>query len=266
MTKILVTGGNGGLGRELVPLLQKAGHTVRIMSRQPRPANLASGLEWATADLGTGAGLKEALANIEEVINAASSPRERTREVDVEGTGKLMQTAAQAGVKHLIHVSIVGIDRIPNAYYEAKVGAEEQVKAGLVPYTILRATQFHTLIDNFILAPYRNQPFAFAPLDFKFQPIETAEVAARLAGLVGQPPADLLPDMGGPEVLTIGQMAKPWYAAQGKHPLLMPLHVPGGFGNALRNGYNTCPDHKDGTLTWAQWLQRAYGDTARQRS
>lgn len=263
MSHILVTGGNGGLGHALVPLLQKAGHIVRIMSRQPRPANLAPGLEWATADLGTGVGLAEAVVGIHEIINAASSPRERTREVDVEGTGKLVQVADLARVNHLIHVSIVGIEKIPNAYYTAKVGAEEKVKAGAVPYTILRATQFHTLIDSFILAPYRNLPFAFAPLDFQFQPIETAEVAARLANLVGQPAAGLLPDMGGPEVLTVAQLAKAWFTTQGKHPLLMPLHMPGGFGHALRHGYNTCPDHKDGALTWAQWLQRKFSDSAR---
>jgi uncharacterized protein YbjT (DUF2867 family) len=258
MTRILVTGGNGGLGREVVPLLQKADYTVRVMSRQARPATLTNDLEWATADIGTGSGLKEAVADVDEIINAASSPRERTQEVDVAGTRKLVEAAELAKVKHFIHVSIVGIDRIPYPYYTAKVGAEEQVKAGHVPFTILRATQFHTLIDAFILAPYRNWPVALAPLDFKFQPIDTGEVAQRIANLVGQAAAGLLPDMGGPEVLTVGQMATAWFVAQGKHCWLLPIYVPGGFANALRNGYNTCPEHKDGDLTWGEWLKQKY--------
>jgi len=257
MSHILVTGGAGGLGRELTPRLRRDGHTVRVMSHRPRPANLASDLEWVQADLATGAGLREAVSGAEAIIHAATSPIRRAQQVDVDGTRRLLDAARVAGVPHFIHVSIVGIERIPYPYYRVKVAGEAVVREGGVPYTILRATQFHTLLDTF-LSPLRNWPLAFTLTDFKFQPIETGEVADRLCALVGQPPAGLLPDMGGPEVLTLGEMASDWFAAQGKRYKLIRLPLPGPIAGGFRNGYNTCPDHRDGKITWAEWVKRKY--------
>lgn len=258
MTRILVTGGNGGLGRELTPRLSRAGYIVRVLSRQPRPANLPAEVEWATADLENDTGLKEAVTDVEAVIHAASSPFHREQQVDIEGTQRLLKVAKAANVKHFVHVSIVGIERIAIPYYQVKVASEVVVREGGLPYTILRATQFHSLIDGVFLAPYRNLPFGFLPTDLKFQPIETGEVADRLVDIAGQAPAGLLPDMGGPEVLTLGDMAKQWFAARGKRFWMWPIHLPGAFPNGFRHGYNTCPDQRDGKMTWAQWIQQKY--------
>jgi uncharacterized protein YbjT (DUF2867 family) len=260
MSHILVTGGAGRLGRELTPRLQQVGHRVWVMSRRPRPADLSSDLEWAQANIETGTGLREAVSGMETIIHAASNPLKRTRQVDVDGTRRLLEVARAAGVGHFIHVSIVGIERIPYPYYQVKVAAEAVVREGGVPYTILRATQFHTLLDMF-LSPLRNWPLAFTFTDFKFQPIDTGEVADRLCALVGQPPAGLLPDMGGPEVLTLGEMASDWFAAQGKRTRLFRLPLPGAIAHGFRNGYNTCPDHCDGKITWAEWVRRKYSKT-----
>lgn len=258
MTRILVTGGNGGLGREVVARLTKVGYTTRVMSRQPSPANLPVEVEWATADLETGAGLREAVTGVDFVIHAASNPRQHTQQTDVEGTRRLIEAVRSINLKHFIHISIVGIEKINYSYYRAKVDGETVVRNGGLPYTILRATQFHTLIDGWLLAPYRNLPFGFVPTDFKFQPIETGEVADRLVQIVGQTPAGLLPDMGGPEVLTLGEMAKQWNATRGKRFWMLPMYVPGALANGFRNGYNTCPDHRDGAITWAQWSEKKY--------
>ena len=255
MSHILVTGGAGGLGRELTPRLQKAGHTVRVMSRRPRPDNLSSDLEWAQADLETGAGLGSAVSGVEMIIHAATSPVKRTRQIDVAGARRLLEAARTAGVAHFIHVSIVGIERIPFPYYEAKAAGEAVVRAGGVPYTILRATQFHSLLDGFF-QPLRNLPISLAFTDFKYQPIDTGEVADRLRQLVDEKPSGLLPDLGGPEVLTVGEMLPVWFAAQGRRCKLIRFPLPGGFAHAFRNGYNTCPDHHDGKITWAEWANR----------
>jgi uncharacterized protein YbjT (DUF2867 family) len=131
------------------------------------------------------------------------------------------------------------------------------VRGSGIPYTILRATQFHTLLDGRLRA-FKNWRIAPLPADYKFQTIETGEVAERLAELVSQPPAGLLPDMGGPEVLTFGEMAKAWFAAQGKRPLIIPIPTWGGMADGFRNGYNTCPDHRDGKMTWREWLKEKY--------
>ncbi|MBI3241548.1 MAG: NAD(P)H-binding protein [Chloroflexi bacterium] len=257
MPHILVTGGAGVLGRELTPQLQKAGHTARVMSRRPRPVNLTSEIEWAQADIETGDGLGSAVSGVETIIHTATSPGKRTKQVDVDGTRRLLEKAREAGVAHFIHVSIVGIERIPFPYYEAKVAGEAVVRGGGVPYTILRATQFHSLLDGFF-QPLRNLPLSFAFTDFKYQPIDTGEVADRLCQLVAEKPSGLLPDMGGPEVWTVGELLPAWFAAQGRHCKLIRFPLPGGFAHAFRNGYNTCPDQRDGNITWAEWLRRKY--------
>lgn len=262
MSHILVTGGTGELGSDLVPRLVQAGHTVRVMSRRPRLADAPNVVEWAQADLETGVGLKEAISDIEIIVNSASSSGKspgpaRTHEVDVDGTRNFLELAKAQGVKHLIHVSIVGIERIPMGYYNEKVAAEEVVKASGIPYSILRATQFHSLIDG-RLQPLRNLLLAPIPVDYKFQTIETGEVAERLKDIVAQPPAGLLPDMGGPEVLTMREMAEAWLKVQNKRCWLLPAPAWDAVANGFNKGYNTCPDHRDGKLMWREWLIRKY--------
>jgi hypothetical protein len=69
-------------------------------------------------------------------------------------------------------------------------------------------------------------------------------------------PAGRLPDIGGPEVLAFGAMAKVWFAARGMRRPILPLPMPGGFANAVRHGYLTCPEQKYGKITWAEWVKR----------
>jgi uncharacterized protein YbjT (DUF2867 family) len=259
MTTILVTGGNGGLGREIVQRLLKTSHTTRIMSRSPRPASASAKLEWVQADMETGMGLDEAVKGVDVIVHSASSPMQRTFEVDVDGTKRLLEAARAADIKHIVYISIVGIDRIPYSYYRAKVDTEKVIEAGGVPYTILRATQFHTLIANFLKQTVRFPLIALAPTSLKFQPVETGEVADEMVRLALGEPAERVPDMGGPEVLNIGQMLKVWLAAKGQRRLIIPIPAVGAWLTTLRKGYNTCPEHRQGKITWAQWVQNAYG-------
>src|SRR5688572_12856639 len=106
--RILVTGGSGRLGRELVPLLSAAGHSVRILSRVQR-AGPDLHVSQAVGDLATGAGIPEAVADMDVIVHAASNSR-NAGAVDVEGTQRLVDVAWTAGVKHLLYVSIVGVD------------------------------------------------------------------------------------------------------------------------------------------------------------
>src|SRR5262245_30490419 len=99
MTRVLVTGGNGGLGRLVVSQLGQAGYTVRVMSRRPAPST-ANSFEWAQADITTGNGLRAALAGSDVVVHAASSAFKRTRQTDVDGTQRLIEQARAAGVAH----------------------------------------------------------------------------------------------------------------------------------------------------------------------
>jgi uncharacterized protein YbjT (DUF2867 family) len=177
--KILLTGGTGGLGRELVRAAEAAGHTVRVASRGAAPAELPAGREWARMDLESGAGVREALAGIDSVIHAASDPK-RHAAVDVEGTRRLIEAAREAGTGHFVYVSIVGIDQVPFAYYRSKLRAERIVAEGGVPYSILRATQFHSLIDGMLSGMARVPLVMPVPTTFRVQSVDTGETADRL--------------------------------------------------------------------------------------
>jgi uncharacterized protein YbjT (DUF2867 family) len=255
MTRVLVTGGAGGFGRALVPRLSSRGYTVRIMSRHPAPAGITA--EWSQADIESGAGLTAALAGVDVIVHAASSPAKHTQQIDVEGTRRLLQAARAAEVAHIAYISIVGIDRIPYAYYRHKLAAEALVADSRLPWSILRATQFHTLIDSLLRRADR-LPLLLLPTDLRFQPIDVGEAAERMAEVVAAGPACHLPDIGGPEVLTLGALAREWMQARGRQRRIMYLPKPGAFAAALRQGRNTCPDQRYGRITWADWLRRTY--------
>lgn len=256
MTRVLITGGAGELGRALAPKLQASGYTVRGLGR--RAAAPTAGAEWAQVDLASGAGLAEALREAEVVVHAASSPFQNAQQIDVAGTGRLLAAARAAGVRHLVYISIVGCDQIAFDYYRAKTAAEALVQAGGVPWTILRATQFHSLIDG-LLARLDRLPLVLAAPTAQFQPIDTAEVAARLAELVAAGPAGRTPDIGGPEVWRLPDMARAWLAARGRRHAVLGFPMPGEFGRALREGRNTCPSQCYGRVGWREWLRERYG-------
>src|SRR5947208_17159226 len=113
--KVLVTGGTGSLGRPLVRAVNRAGHGVRVMSRRPRRASAAGDTEWAQADIASGDGVRAAVDGVDAVIHAATDPR-RPNAVDVGGTRHVIEAARSTGVRHIIYVSIVGIDEIPFPY------------------------------------------------------------------------------------------------------------------------------------------------------
>src|SRR3989337_1256223 len=197
MPRVLVTGGTGVLGREIVPRLAAAGYTGRGMSRRAGPAAGAP-TEWAQAQIEAGEGLAEAVAGVDVIVHCASSPFRRTRVVDVEGTRRLLGAAKAAGVPHFVYISIVGIDRIPLPYYKAKLAAERLIEESGAPYSIQRAPPFHTLVDQ-TLRSLTRFPIGFYPAGFKFQPIDPGEVAERIVQQVEAGPGGRLPDIAGPE-------------------------------------------------------------------
>lgn len=259
MTRVLVTGGTGTLGRELVARLRDGGHTVRVMSRSAPPTGLPDDLEWARADLASGEGLATALDDVDAVVHAATSPPNeppylKPRAVDVVGTQRLVDRAEAAAVERFVYTSIVGIDDVPFPYYQYKVQAEELVEAADVPSVIPRATQFHEfLAEN--LRTLRWLPVWALPTDFRFQPVAAAEVAAEIAPLVSGPEPDDRPRIGGPEVLTLDELAASWKEVRGVRRPTVSLPLPGATARAVRDGELTAPENRQGTTTWREWLQ-----------
>jgi uncharacterized protein YbjT (DUF2867 family) len=270
MTTVLVTGGTGDLGSKLVRRFARRGDTVRVLSRKPKPADgdpsvgrAPSPDEWAQGDMETGEGLAQAVAGVDLVIHAATGAGLRPK-ADAPGTQNLLTACKAAGTPHFFYISIVGIEKIPLGYYKAKLECEQIIEASGVPWSNLRATQFHSLLDGFLrdgLVPALGKvPFVrLVPKAFKFQPIETSEVADRMVEYSAAGPSGRLPDLGGPEVLKFGDMADAWKKATGDSKPLMNMLTMGGMASAFKAGHNCTPEHAEGKLTWAEWLQGKYG-------
>jgi uncharacterized protein YbjT (DUF2867 family) len=252
---VLVTGGTGVLGRHVVRLLRASGHRARIFSRNPKGHDDA-----VQGDLITGAGLAKAVSGVDAVIHAASATTEFTKlhATDVIGTRRLLAMAREAGVRRVVYVSIVGIDGVTYPYYKYKVAAERIVEENILPWSILRATQFHTLMDTFLGAFARLPFIAAVPFKWQFQPVDATEVAARLVEVVKQEPAGHLPDFGGPEVRNLWSLAESWLIARKMDKRRVNLPLPFKFSRQFAAGRLLCPDHMDGKITFEQYLEDKY--------
>lgn len=255
---ILVTGGTGTLGR-LVAARLAPGVPVRVLSRRPAPAgNDPAG--WATGDLRTGDGVDAAVSGADVIVHCATT----LGKGDLQAARHLVGAARRAGSPHLVYISIVGVDRVPVGYYKAKLEAERQIEDSGLPWTVLRATQFHQLILRGcdLLA---RLPVLLVPAATSFQPIDAAEVAARLAELATGPPAGRVPDMGGPEISGAGDLARSYLDVRRRHRMVLPVRLPGAAFAGYRSGYQLAPDHAVGRVTFAEFLADRFGSTGSAR-
>jgi uncharacterized protein YbjT (DUF2867 family) len=239
--------------------LRESGHRARVLSRTP-----GSGDDWAQGDLASGAGLEEAVMGMDAIIHAASATIQplRLRATDVVGTRRLLAMAREAGVRHVVYISIVGIDGVAYPYYRYKVAAEAVVRENIVPWSILRATQFHTLIDAFLAGFSRLPRLIVVPYRWQYQPVDAREVATRLIATVTGEPAGMLPDFGGPEVRDFESLATSWLKARSSSKRMVNLWLPFKFSRQFGEGRLLCPDHRDGNTTFEQFLRRRYPPTS----
>jgi uncharacterized protein YbjT (DUF2867 family) len=264
---ILVTGGTGTLGRLVVPRLREAGCTVRVLSRRSREAG--EGIEFVTGDLATGEGIEAAVEGTEIIVHCAGSSK------GDEGKARhLVQAASRARPRHLVYISVVGADRIPVVsavdramfgYFASKLAAERVVADSGLPWTTLRATQFHDLILKTAQQMAR-LPVIPVPAGVRFQPVDADEVAARLVELALGTPAGLVPDMAGPRVYGMDELLRGYLRACRKHRLIVPVRMPGKAARAFRAGANLAPDRAVGRRAWEAFLAERVRSSSDSRS
>jgi uncharacterized protein YbjT (DUF2867 family) len=256
---VLVTGGTGTLGRKVVIRLLSRHHRVRILSHQAHPA-IPTAVEVTTGDLASGAGLREAAAGVEVIIHCASNWRDPLLRTDVAGTRALLEAARAGGLPHLLYISIVGVDRTGYAYYRAKREVEQMVEHSGFPWTVLRATQFHNFVQYLLQScGVDTQPEVVVPDGIRMQSIDVGEVADRLVLLMEHGPSGQTPELGGPQILSLEEMAQIYVHLRGRQATIRAAEPADEMYTMMRTGIILTPAHAEGKVTWEQYLQHVLG-------
>ena len=261
MALTLVTGGTGHLGGDIVERLVRAGHRVRVFARSPgaRPD-----VDWAAGDLATGVGLRDALHDVDTVINAATCSPIAQRggirpidffrspsAVDVEGTERLLSLSREAEVRHFLHVSIVGLDEATLPYARVKLAGERLVRASDLPWSVVRAMPFFYLLDK-LLSGLGWLPVWPVPTTL-FNPVDTSDVADHVVTCAFDGQRGVRAEIGGPEALDLVAFARQYQDARRLHRKILPIDLSEakarGMGFVVSQGVR-------GRLTWPDWLRR----------
>ena len=254
---ILVTGGTGTLGRHVVRRLRDVGNNVRVLSRSSHEAE--DGIQFMSGDLATGEGIEAAVDGIETIVHLAGSAKG-----DEDKARNLVRAASsQTRLPHLVYISVVGADRIPMVsrvdramfgYFESKRAAEKVVENSGLPWTTLRATQFHDLMLT-VARQLAKLPVTPVPAGFQIQPVEADEVAVRLVELTLGEPAGMVPDMGGPRVYGAAELLRGYLrASKRRRRPIVPVWLPGKAARVFRDGGNLAPEQAVGHRTWEEFL------------
>ncbi len=242
------------MGRAVVDQLSDGGVEVLVLSRGRRSPAPGGQARHVTGDVRTGERLAEAVSGVDTIVAC------------VDQVDRLVEAALGAGKPHLVYISIVGIDRVPLGYYQRKLADERLIANSGLPWTVLRATQFHDLVAA-MLRVLAVPPVMAVPAGWSFQPIDVADVGARLAALAQGEPAGRVPDIAGPQVLPITELARRYLAAVGKRRPVVPIPLPGRVARAYRSGNHLAPDRAVGAISFDRYLdelsaagQQPYGD------
>ncbi|MEV0357260.1 NAD(P)H-binding protein [Nocardia sp. NPDC050697] len=232
--RIAVAGGTGTVGKPVVEVLRERGHEAVVLARS------------TGVDLRTGAGLD--LTGVDAVIDVTSlvtrSAKEAT-EFFEQVTANLHRAEQAAGVRHHVLLGIVGSDAVPYGYYTGKMAQERAVEQGPVPWTLLRATQFHEFAGQ-PQGGVRVGPLTLVPA-MRVSPVAAREVAERLVDLAAGAPAG--------RMLALDDMIRRYAAATGRGDRVLRFPLPGRAGRAFRQGALVAGvDADHGTQTFGQWL------------
>jgi uncharacterized protein YbjT (DUF2867 family) len=241
--KIPVIGGTGLIGSQVVSILNASGH-------EAVPHSPESGL-----DLLSGQGLLQALNGADVVVNLTNSPTfDDASPAFFRTTMDNLLTAAKTfGVRHVIILSIVGADLVPGSvYYRAKVLQEDILKAGPVPYSIVRATQFFEFMNAVISENSDETTVRLPPI--LIQPIASADVAQAVADVSVDPPLRGTREIAGPDIFALDELGRITLAAHGDHRVVVPDNNAGMFATASGNALIAKDGAAIAKTSYREWL------------
>jgi len=246
--KIVVIGGSGLIGSNIVSRLRLNGH--EIVAASP-----STGVNTIT-----GQGLAAALDGAQVVLDVANSPSFEDRavlEFFETSSRNLLAAEANAGVEHHLALSIAGADRLPESgYFRAKVAQENLIKASKIPYTILRATQVFEFIEGIVNAGDDSGTIRLSPA--LIQPIASDDVSAVLADLAVGAPINATVEVGGPDRFPLDDLARKFLAMRGdKRQVIADVHAR-YFGSELDDRSLVAGDNaRIGSTRFQNWLSRS---------
>lgn len=261
MSTLCVAGGTGQVGREVVRIALEAGHTVSVLSRRVPPPGSEKHHDGATyfaGDVTTGDGLETAVAGADVVIDCLEGQFGKAQKQFADGGARLLAAAHRVGVRKAVALSIINCDQSNYSFYVSKADKERAYARADLETVVVRATQFHSLLDMVFAAGAKVRlipTFKGA----RFQSISPTDVArALLEAAVEAPSAEQhrLRTVGGPEVQTMKDMAKLWKAVTGARGKVLEIPLPGAMGAYLRAGLNLTPGLGYGTETFVSWLEK----------
>jgi len=245
--KIVVIGGSGLIGKKLIAILSNLGHEA--ISASP-----SSGVNTLT-----GEGLPEVLKGANVVVDVSNSPSfEDAAVLEFFETSNRNLLAAEiaAGVGHHVALSVVGADRLPDSgYMRAKLAQEALIRASKVPYTIVRATQFHEFMGG--IAASCDDGVSVRVPTAPMQPIGSDDVARFLADYVVGPAQNGIREIAGPESKSISEFVQQYLSANSDTRTVVADPNGRYFGTALDSrGLTAGEDARLSQTTFEEWLGR----------
>lgn len=239
-----MAGGTGVVGAMVVARLRRDGHEVLPLARS------------TGADLVSGEGLTALLDGVEatiDVLSIATTSARAAQRFFTTTSRNLLDAGAEAGVGHHLALSIVGIDQAPWGYYQGKLAQEREIAAGRVPFTLLRAPQFHEFAGQMIQRASIG-PITLVPR-MRIAPMAAAEVADILADLAAAGPRGRTGDARGPREEQLPDLVRQLARHRGARRLVAAAPLPGAAGKAVQNGALVADEPEwVGAQTFADWL------------
>ena len=241
--KFAVIGGTGLIGSRVVENLKAAGH-------QAVPHSLSTGV-----DIITGQGLEEAVAGADVVINLTNSPTFDDASLAFFRTSmdNLLAVSEKAGVRHFVILSIVGADQVPALdYYQAKVLQEDILKAGPIPYSIVRATQFMEFMDATLAMTTEGDTVRLPRTPI--QPIAAADVASTVAEVAAGSPLNAVVNIAGPDVYPLDELGRLTLTAKSDGRSVVTDDTAGMFAVAQGNVLTAPNEARIAPTSYTDWL------------
>ncbi|MHA7293490.1 SDR family oxidoreductase [Arthrobacter sp. HLT1-21] len=258
MSRIVVVGGTGLVGHQVVDECVRRGHETRSVSRHaPAQHSLrwVSGAEYVEADVTAGAGLTQVLDGADVIIDVLDGRFGKGQRALDDGALNLLAGAREASVGRAVLLSIVNADHAAFSYYRAKVRQEKIYQNSAVPSVVVRATQFH----NFVTAVFDGGGKAGLLPALKgaaFQPIAVEDVAGALVDAATHDPAPTsIINVGGPQVLEMAELALIYRKVTGATGRLVTVPLPGALGQFFSSGDNLARDNPVKGLSYEDWLR-----------